>query len=280
VLFAAAALVHLEEIFRMKLSGLLTVTAIVFLAGCGGKNTRSYVESPGAEESGKTKVLETGTAVLQNKAPIDAINVYMDGFHFYNGNMQGQMEAHHYCSVVNEDLNQCIIFDGNSKEAKLMGVEYIVSRKVYESLPADEKKLWHSHAYEVSSGELVAPGVPSPAEHAFMEKMASTYGKTWHTWNTDQNRTLPTGYPLLMMGFTADGQIHPDLIADRDKRFGVSMQEEKQKRADIHPPPVVAGADSWAKGPVLQLSLGPLTTESLEAVGKTGRTSGSPKPSR
>jgi len=31
------------------------------------------------------------------------------------------MEAHHYCSVVNEELNQCVIFDGNGKDAKIMG---------------------------------------------------------------------------------------------------------------------------------------------------------------
>ena len=127
---------------------------------------------------------------------------------------------------------------------------------------------------------LVAPGVPKSAEHAFMEKIASTYGKTWHTWNTDQDRALPTGHPLLMMGFTADGQIHADMIAARDKRFGVSTANEKQNRPDIHPPAVVPGADSWAKGEVLQLSLGPVSKESLRAMGKPSRTTGSQKPSR
>ena len=32
----------------------------------------------------KTKALETGTAVLQGKQPLEALNVYMNGFHFYN----------------------------------------------------------------------------------------------------------------------------------------------------------------------------------------------------
>lgn len=29
------------------------------------------------------------------------------------------------------------------------GVEYIVSDKIFETLPPDEQKLWHSHAHEV-----------------------------------------------------------------------------------------------------------------------------------
>lgn len=226
------------------------------LAGCGGQNTGSNVTSPGTEKSAKTRTLETGTALLQNKEPLEALNVYMDGFHFYNGNVKGQMEAHHYCSVVNEDLNQCVIFDGNGDDAKIMGVEYIVSRKLFESLPADEKKLWHSHVHEVKSGLLIAPGIPEAAEHEFMEKIAGTYGKTWHTWHTDQQTTLPTGHPMLMMGFTADGQANPQMVAERDKRFGVSSEEKRKNRADIPAPPIDPGADAWQKGHVAQLSLG------------------------
>lgn len=256
----------------MTLKPCLASGLLLLFTSCGGRNATSYVDSPGNAESAKTKVLEAGTAVLQSKPPLEVMNVYMDGFHFYNGNMKSQMEAHHYCAVLNEDLNQCIIFDGNSKTSKLMGVEYIISRKIFETLPADERKLWHSHAYEVKSGELIAPAVPKPAEHAFMEKIASTYGKTWHTWNTDQGRNLPTGHPLLMMGFTGDGQIRPDMVQDRDRRFGMSTEKEKENRADINPPPLAAGADSWQSGPPLQLSIGPVSKESREVMGGQHRT--------
>ena len=238
---------------------ILVSAAFLVLAGCGGQNTGSNVESPGDPKSAKTKVLETGTALLQNKEPLEALNVYMDGFHFYNGAMEAQMEAHHYCSVLNQDLKQCVIFDGNGKNAKIMGVEYIVSAKMFATLPAEEKKLWHSHSYEVKSGALIAPGVPVAAEHEFMEEMVSTYGKTWHTWNTDQGRSLPTGHPMLMMGFTADGQLRPDLLADRDKRFGISSSEKRQNRNDIPSPPPDPMANSWTKGEFIQLSLAPVS---------------------
>src|SRR5688572_23182636 len=130
--------------------------------------------------------------------------------------MQGQMEAHHYCTHLNEDAIQCVIFDGNGGDAKLMGVEYIVSGTLFATLPTDEKRLWHSHVHEVRSGQLIAPGVPEVAEHELMEKLAGTYGKTWHTWHTDRDLELPLGIPMLMMGFTRDGQIDEQMVKERD----------------------------------------------------------------
>jgi hypothetical protein len=119
------------------------------LAACNGGDTHSGVKAPGAAASTKTRALEAGAAVLQAQPPIGAINAYLDGFHFYNGRMQSQMEAHHYCAILNEDVIQCVIYDGNVKDAKLMGVEYIVSEKLFAGLPAAEKPLWHSHVHEV-----------------------------------------------------------------------------------------------------------------------------------
>lgn len=251
-----------------RFAQVLILLACVGLAGCGDQNTGSNVKSPGGAKTAKTSTLEAGAAMMQGKEPLTALNVYMDGFHFYNGNMQGQMEAHHYCSVLDEDLNQCIIYDGNGKDAKIMGVEYILSKKMYETLPAEEKKLWHSHIYEVNSGMLIAPGIPEAAEHEFMKKIAGTYGKTWHTWHTDQQRTLPTGHPLLMMGFTEDNQIHPSLVTERDKRFDISSAEKRKNRADIQAPPIDASADSWKKGETMQLTLGPMTKKALASMSK------------
>lgn len=231
----------------------IPIIILLLLVACGGKNTEPYVKEPGAEDSTKNDVLETGADVMQNKAPINAINVYLDGFHFYNGNMKGQMEAHHFCTVLNEDVTQCVIYDGNVKDSHIMGVEYIISDKLFKSLPEDEKKLWHSHNHEVISGTLIAPGIPESAEHELMEKLVSTYGKTWHTWHTDQDKELPYGSPQLMMGFTKDGQLEDSLIAKRDKNFEISTEEKKKNRADIPDHKILPGADSWQDGKVIQL---------------------------
>jgi hypothetical protein len=226
---------------------------VLLLCSCGGKNTEPPVKEPGADKKPKTETLETGAEVLQNKAPIHALNIYLDGFHFYNGNMKGQMEAHHYCSKLNEDVTQCVIYDGNGKEAHIMGIEYIISEKLFIALPEDEKKLWHSHHYEVKSGALIAPGLPMKAEHEFMEEVVSTYGKTWHTWHTDLDKELPYGSPQLMMGFTKDGQLNKKIQEARDKRFGISTEEKRKDRITISAPNIQAGANAWENGEVKQL---------------------------
>lgn len=232
----------------------LSSCALLLLTACGGSNTDSNVTAPGAETGPKTAALDKGAALLQDRPPIEALNAYLDGFHFYSGNMQGQMEAHHYCAVLNEELIQCVIYDGNTKAAKIMGVEYIVSERLFKSLPAEEKRLWHSHVHEVKSGQLIAPGIPQPAEHELMKKLVGTYGKTFHTWHTDMQKELPIGVPQLMMGFTADGQVDAAMVAERDKRFGVSSAEKRKNREDIPSPPIAEGADSWQHGAAVQIA--------------------------
>jgi hypothetical protein len=224
-------------------------------ASCGGDNTKSNVEAPGADKDAKSRTLEAGADLLQDKGPLKKINAYLDGFHFYNGNIDAQMEAHHYVSQINEDMYQAIMYDGNGEDAKIMGVEYIVSERLFKTLPEEEKKLWHSHHHEVKSGTLIAPGIPEIAEHELMEKLVSTYGKIIHTWHTDQNRNLPVGAPQVMMGFTKDGQLKPDLLAARDKRFNISSAEKRKNREDIPVPPVDPMANAWEKGELRQITI-------------------------
>lgn len=232
----------------------LAVALTLAVTACGGNNTASNVESPGTKETAATKTLEAGAAALQNKPPIEAINAYLDGFHFYSGNMQGQMEAHHYCAILNEEFIQCVIYDGNVKDAKIMGVEYIVSERLFKTLPAVEKALWHSHVHEVKSGQLLAPGIPEVAEHELMKKLVGTYGKTFHTWHTDLQKELPIGVPQVMMGFTADGQVNAEMVAARDRRFGVDSTAKKKNREDILTSTIAEGADGWQHGKSLQIA--------------------------
>jgi hypothetical protein len=151
-----------------------------------------------------------------------------------------------------------------------MGVEYIVSEKLFKTLPEAEKALWHSHVHEVKSGQLIAPGIPQVAENALMKMLIGTYGKTWHTWHTDIDRQLPMGAPQLMMGFTADGQADPAMVAARDQRFDVDSAQKKLARADIPPPAIAPGADSWRDGRIVQIAdpTGTQHTHEAAAAGK------------
>lgn len=165
-------------------------------------------------------------------SPPEQLHAYLCAFHIAKKNPKFQLEAHHYCSMVSQDVHQCIIFDGNGKGARILGVEYIISDKLYRTLPDTEKKYYHPHNYEVIAGLLMAPGMPEADEKELMSGLVSTWGKTWHTW-PDPKSPLPMGEPLLMWAITGDGQIDPELLAARDRKFNVSTPETRKRRAHL-----------------------------------------------
>lgn len=183
-----------------------------------------------------------------------AIHAHLCGFHFYNGNMSRQVRADHYCSHLNADVWQCIIYESDKRNARLIGVEYIISGKLFDGLPPEEKKLWHSHRYEVMSGQLIAPGLPDAAEGQLMKDFVTTYGKTWYLWQVDRGDTLPLGLPKLMMAFTADGQAEPNMVSARDREFGVDSKKIKLRRVGIPTKESAPGADAWQEGKSFQIS--------------------------
>ncbi|KAF4121655.1 Protein of unknown function (DUF1264) [Geosmithia morbida] len=155
---------------------------------------------------------------------------------------------------ADDEVRQCLLYDSAEKNARLIGIEYMVSPRIYESLPAEERKLWHSHVFEVKSGMLVMPNaLPVPAaawelaEKREMEQVIELYGKVYHLWQTDRGDKVPLGGPKLMTSFTADGQLDFDLVAERDKRFGTDHQLKKASRKDIPSPRVHPDADmAWS----------------------------------
>ena len=189
-----------------------------------------------------------------NFAPLGDVHAHVCGIHFYAGDMTRQMLAEHYCAHLSDEVLQCILYDSNKPGASMIGVEYIVSAKIFETLPAEEKKLWHSHNYEVKSGVLTAPGMADADEKGLMKVLIGTYGKTWQTWQIDRNDKIPMGIPQLMMAFTKDGQAKANLIAQRDQLYGASS-EKKTARADIPDVKLDPGADGWQKGAAVQLDL-------------------------
>jgi Protein of unknown function (DUF1264) len=202
----------------------------------------------------KHRLLDLASGALQPKYPVAAMTTYLNGFHMYADEMGRQVEASHFCIHLRHDLHQCVIFDRNAPDARLIGIEYIITAERFRSLPDGEKRLWHSHHYEVKSGILIAPGIPELAEHAYFKDLVTTYGKTFHTWQYDRD-DFPYGVPQLMMGLTEDGQANEALIHDRDRRLGLSTPHKRQNRTDIPMPKLEPGANSWESGRTVQTSL-------------------------
>ena len=194
---------------------------------------------PGTELSGQTRTLKAGAAVLQGKSPLAPMDIHLSGFHAMKDDPAHQLAAHHYCTQVNEDFAQCVLFDGNTRNANLTGIEYIISEKLYAQLPADERKYWHPHNYEILSGQLIAPGIPEAAEKALMKGKINSYGKTWHVWNTGSRKQrgdpLPLGDAALAWSFNRDGEANPGLVETRDRELDVDTQKARRSRSELAP---------------------------------------------
>ncbi|GJP41993.1 hypothetical protein CLOM_g1593 [Closterium sp. NIES-68] len=201
----------------------------------GGTAASGLSDVPGEAKTMTTRVMETGASTVQQFRPIRQIGQHLCAFHYYASDMSRQVEAHHYCSHVNEDVHQCLVYDSDQPSARLIGVEFIVSEEVFLTLPEAEQRMWHAHEYEVKSGLLFMPGLPAIAEQPIMAKLVKTFGKTWHFWQFDRGDALPLGVPQLMGAFFADGQLKPELPRV-EQRYGVQMEERRKMRADLKGP--------------------------------------------
>ncbi|AKT44071.1 OBAP family protein [Chondromyces crocatus] len=230
---------HPRTDIRLDLAAL--VTALACVTGCTeNKPAPAQVTPEGAEKKADTKVLAKGAEALQDLSPVRALDYYLDGFHVMKDDTSLHMEAHHYCRDLNEEFTQCVIFDGTVASANLIGIEYIISERLFEGLPEDEKPRWHPHNYEILSGQLTLPGIPEVAEKKALEKKLNSYGKTWHVWDTGhvghpRANALPVGLPLLAWSYNRDGEAPADLVAGRDERTGISTEERRRSRADLAP---------------------------------------------
>jgi hypothetical protein len=210
------------------------------LAGCtapGG--TPPPAQPPGAAKAGKTEALEAGAALLQTRPPVRPLSIYLVGFHAAKDDPSLQMEAHHFCRQVNEEFAQCVLFDDYTEQANLIGIEYIISERLFDSLPKGEQKYWHPHNYEILSGQLAAPAIPAAAEKELMRGKMNSYGKTWHVWNSAPfERTgdrMPVGDAMLEWSFNRDGEALPGLVEGRDRRLGMDTARNRSDRADLVP---------------------------------------------
>ncbi|KAH0930171.1 hypothetical protein HID58_015898 [Brassica napus] len=225
-------------------------------------------EVPGEAAKTGTSIVDTATSAVQSFAPVNQIHQHLCAFHFYAYDMTRQVEAHHFCSHVNEDMRQCLIYDGPDANARLIGLEYIVTEKLFMTLPDEEKKLWHTHEWEVKGGFLFMPGVPGPIQRQDLDKVAKTYGKVFHFWQVDLGHDLPIGLPNVMMAVTRDGQLFHEMIQETEKRFGVSIEGEREARAYMSGPELGIHPLANGGGKGLKLELREVDIKPVESVAR------------
>jgi len=203
----------------------------------------------GHPESLKNTILETGAGATQNFEPTKRICAHLNAFHAYAHEPHRAVEANHYCAHLNDDVRQCILYDSPEAGARIIGIEYMIKPHLYETLPAEERRLWHSHVFEVKSGMLIMPtpkalpeAVWEVAENKEMEQVVELYGKVYHLWQTDRGDKLPLGEPQLMTSFTSPDQFDMEkMVGERDQKFGTNYKAKAEKRKYIKEPEIHPG---------------------------------------
>lgn len=210
-------------------------------------------ETPGEPISLKEKMIDEGAEIMQPLKPVKQLSQHVCSFAIYSHDMHRQIETHHFIHRLNQDFCQCAVYESDDPSARLIGVEYIISQRLFDALPPDEQKLWHSHFYEIKSALWITPGVPEtvlvkPEEE--VDNLAKTYGKFWCTWQVDRGDLLPVGEPALMMSPQKEppGVVKPPLVHHRDQKYNISSDQLSDQRADITGPTTInPNADYWKK---------------------------------
>jgi hypothetical protein len=89
------------------------------------------------------------------------------------------LRVQHYCKSNDKIVLVCQLYDSNSKNATLIGLEYVIIADQYNSLPNREKPNWHYHKIEFlpNRADPMFPELPAAQAQALMGKLMDTYGK-------------------------------------------------------------------------------------------------------
>jgi uncharacterized protein DUF1264 len=106
--------------------------------------------------------------------------LFLNGYHFIGGYPDHYLQANYHCVIMSASFIQCALYVPGSSPARLVSIEYIVTGEEFIKLHIEERKLWHSHQFEVTSGYLVEPGMPQNVDDEIMKILVNSYGKTFH----------------------------------------------------------------------------------------------------
>jgi hypothetical protein len=226
----------------------------------------------------KQKFLEAGARVMQNLDPVKSFNQHLASIYFVSGDPSNQILLHSYLNSFNEEFGHALLYDGEKADSRLVGIQYIISERVFVKMPEEEKKMWHSFYFMIKHGLILAPSMPAMAEKPLMLRLSSCYGKTFLFWNTSQH-LLPFGVPQLLMSFTSEEPVNQMLLKHLYTFTERRQDEIVRKRRKIPTIVIHPGSDAWQQGEAYQFRLDrPSTSMSTGGMKSEGFQGGSSFP--
>jgi len=207
-------------------------TALAAIPLIGRDEEDKGPHTPGEKEKISTRIGEKLAKVVQKHSPINEFDTHLTAVLVDSRNPDKQVPVHLYVSHINEDFMQALIMDDETDDARLIGIEYIITPKLFDQLTVEERKLWHSLNYLVRSGVLVAPRLPAVIEHKLMKDLAPTYGKAIYIWNKEDS-FLPVGIPQFLSAPTHEGVLKLSQIEKLFHKYGYDWEKIRNSREDI-----------------------------------------------
>ena len=136
----------------------------------------------------------TDEQILVKTKPNDGFTLHIDAKKHFPG--KPDMIAHHYCKGVAGGLTECQLYDSDSSDAKLVGVEVIVGPDMYKSFDATEKTQWHYHKDEIPKVDAKLPDLTEEEAAKVVKSIEDTYGKIYILWDPGKG-DQPVGKPFV-----------------------------------------------------------------------------------
>lgn len=198
------------------IASLASLTAGIFVAG-------TIRSKPARADDAKAA---HGQSPAGAKAPIQEIlhcPLAFAGVHLLKDLPERHQVAYHYCKPVNDDVSQCVLYDGTGPDARLIGIEYLVSDALYQKMAPDEKLYWHDHKYEVDGGLIKSMTQFGADETKTLAVIRTLWGKVFHTWAT--GKKYPSGPPRLFWAVTGE----EPFVLSPDAKLPIELEERRAK---------------------------------------------------
>lgn len=163
----------------------VTISRKAFLLMLCGSLALLVASTDQAAHQGAKKHGEPEGHTANIKAPISEVlhcPLAFAGVHLQKDQPTNAQTAYHFCKPLNDNVNQCLLYDGTGPNARLIGVEYLVSDEIYRKMPETERAYWHDHKYEVDAHLIRSLTQSGEDEAKTLAKVRTLWGKVYHTW--------------------------------------------------------------------------------------------------
>jgi hypothetical protein len=119
----------------------------------------------------------------------------------------------HFCKPNDKIMMVCQLYDSNSPNATLIGVEYMITADAYRNIPDRDKPNWHYHKEEFAPNRAdpKLPMLSEQQQNATMKTLAESYGKILITWNpNDKAPIFPPQVIQVQHPFMVNATVSPE----------------------------------------------------------------------